>query len=168
MNAPLPFIAQALTALPRGRLLDVACGQGRHLRLALGLGFQVTGVDRDREALAACPASATRVERDVERDGLPPGRFDVVLTTFFLHRPLVAALPAALVPGGIWLMETFHVENHLQRAHPGRRVFAWEHGEAAALARAAGLTVESVDEGDHDGVFTVQLRARAPNPPRGT
>jgi len=30
-----------------GRVLDVACGQGRHLRLLASLGFAAVGVDRD-------------------------------------------------------------------------------------------------------------------------
>lgn len=35
-----------------GRVLDVACGAGRHLRFLSSLGLQVTGVDRNPEAVA--------------------------------------------------------------------------------------------------------------------
>ena len=37
---------------PRGEVLDVACGHGRHLRWFHGRGHAVVGVDRDARALA--------------------------------------------------------------------------------------------------------------------
>lgn len=160
----LPFIARSLAGLPRGDALDVACGSGRHVALLASLGFRVTGIDRDEEALRACAARApgTRlIVRDVENDGLPEGRYDVVVTTFFLYRPLIPSLRRVLRPGGTWLLETFHVENHLRFQHPRRRAFALEPGEAESLASAAGFTVVHVDEGLHEGTYTTQLVARS-------
>lgn len=164
----LPFVLTELDRLPAGRALDVACGKGRHLAALLDRGFEVMGVDRDREALAEAARRAPRATllvRDVEADGLPEdmsGTFDVVVTTFFLYRPLVPELFRALAPGGVWLLETFHVENHLRRGHPRRRAFSLEAGEARALAEESGFELVSLDEGERGDVFTARLVARRP------
>ncbi|MEW5853687.1 MAG: class I SAM-dependent methyltransferase [Myxococcota bacterium] len=166
--APLPFITTRIRTLPPGRALDVACGAGRHLEVLVAAGWETVGVDHDAQALATAARVAPQailVSRDVERDGLPDemtARFNLVLTTYFLYRPLIPELFRVLAPGGVWLLETFHVENHLRRGHPRRRAFCLEPGEAERLARHAGFSVLSVDEGEHEGVFTTQLVAKRP------
>ena len=170
MSAPLPFVAEALEGLSPGRALDLACGRGRHLALLAERGWRVTGIDRDAERLAECRAlvpDATLFADDIESEGWAPpepGTWDVVLTTFFLYRPLVPAIAAALAPGGRWLLETFHVDNHLRRGHPRRRHLCLAAGEAGRLARAAGLDVVSIDERERGTVCTVRLIARRPRP----
>jgi SAM-dependent methyltransferase len=165
---PLPFLANAAELRGPGRALDVACGRGRHLALLEARGFSVVGVDDNPEALESarqvCPG-ATLIRRDVEADGLGAelgGPFDLVLTTFFLYRPLIPELFAALKPGGSWWMETFHVENHLRAGKPRREAFCWQPGEAARLAEEAGFEVLSCEEGEHGGTWTTQLVARRP------
>lgn len=49
-----------LLALPQGaRVLDLACGQGRHAHLLAEAGFNVTGLDYSREMLRAAKARGT-------------------------------------------------------------------------------------------------------------
>jgi SAM-dependent methyltransferase len=71
-----------------GRVLDVACGQGRHLRYLRSLGFAVAGVDRDGQALAALGALKGVELRvaDIEAGPWPfaPGGFDGVVVTNYL------------------------------------------------------------------------------------
>ena len=43
----------ARSRLPIRTVLDLACGSGRHARYLQSLGLQVTGVDRDQQAIAA-------------------------------------------------------------------------------------------------------------------
>lgn len=179
MSAPLSFVIAAVEQLTASagragcpaselRALDVACGRGRHLKVLADAGWRVTGVDVDAAVLAEAALrapSAQLVAHDVEVNGLPAAAgtgFDLVLTTFFLYRPLVPALAAALAPGGHWVMETFHVENVRRRGRPRREPFALQPGEAAALAEAAGLVVEQVDEGERGDVFTTRLLAWRP------
>ena len=168
-SPPLPFVENALTRLPQSvRVLDVACGSGRHCCAAAKRGHHVVGVDVDAAALERLQAhlpQATTLRFDVEENAsLPPdlGHFDVVITTFFLFRPLIPAIAAALRPEGAWWLETFHVDNRTHHGTPRREHFALQTGEAAALAAAHGLGVHTVDEGEHNGVWTTQLIARRP------
>ena len=162
---PLAFVEQTLAQLEPGRALDVACGKGRHLGLLQAAGWEATGIDRNEEtlALAALAApGANLVSFDVEAEGLPAdlGTFDLVLTTFFLYRPLFPALAAAVAPAGHFLLETFHVENCQRRERPRREAFALQPGEARSLVEATGLRVLQTSEAERGDVFTTRLLAR--------
>lgn len=100
---------------PGSRVLDVACGEGRHARLFAGRGCAVTAVDRDpafAQALAGEP-NIDFIDADFEAGVWPLGdhRFDVIVVTNYLHRPLFSALDAALAPGGLLIYETFAAGN---------------------------------------------------------
>jgi 2-polyprenyl-3-methyl-5-hydroxy-6-metoxy-1,4-benzoquinol methylase len=69
MSDVLAFVDRCARALAPARALDVACGRGRHLALLAGLGWHVTGVDLDEQALgeaAAHAPTARLLTRDVE------------------------------------------------------------------------------------------------------
>ena len=56
--AEKPYVDEArfvheLAGAPGGKLLDVACGTGRHAVAFADLGYEVTGVDINEELLAA-------------------------------------------------------------------------------------------------------------------
>jgi 2-polyprenyl-3-methyl-5-hydroxy-6-metoxy-1,4-benzoquinol methylase len=96
------------------RVLDLACGEGRHSLAAAALGAQVTALDRDEERLAAAREAAQ--ERGLEVDwrvadleGPWPelDGFDGVLVFNYLDRARMPELKARLAPGGFLLMETF-------------------------------------------------------------
>lgn len=106
-----------LLELPSGaRLLDCACGQGRHAHLLAEAGFDVDGVDYSRELLAEARARGTgprlRYTRGDMR-ALPArwtGRFDAVLNLFtsfgfFLHPSddglAIAEMARVIKPGGL-------------------------------------------------------------------
>lgn len=97
---------------PGARLLDVACGGGRHLRHALSRGLTVTGVDRDLSRVADLLGrpEVSLIAVDLEAGApfpLAGCPFDVVVVTNYLHRPLFPALLAAVAPGGLLVHETF-------------------------------------------------------------
>ena len=113
---PSPWVIAHLPAFGGGHALDLACGGGRHSRLLLAAGFQVTALDRDLTALGtlADHPGVTAVEADLEAGGRFPlaGRtFDLVVVTNYLHRPLFGDLRAAVAPGGGLIYETFAVGN---------------------------------------------------------
>src|SRR5437899_5240804 len=115
-EAPSAWVCRwAALIRPGGRVLDVACGQGRHVRYLSSLGLAVVGVDRDGAALAALReiAGAEIHVADIEAERWPfaPGGFDGVVVTNYLHRPLFPELVGALRSGGVLICETFALGN---------------------------------------------------------
>lgn len=115
-EAPSPWVVRFAPLVSAGaHVLDVACGSGRHTRLFVERECRVTAVDRapalDR-ALASHRA-VTVVTADLERGHCPLGRerFDAIIVTNYLHRPLFPSLVSALAPGGLLLYETFAAGN---------------------------------------------------------
>jgi SAM-dependent methyltransferase len=134
---------------PGARVLDVACGSGRHLRWLAAQGHRVTGVDRDGEALQAlaalCPA-AELLQADLEAAPWPwPQRcFDAVVVTNYLHRPLFPALLAAVADGGVLLVETF-ADRQQTIGRPSRPAFLLQPGEL--WRQCAGLRGVACEDG---------------------
>ena len=96
-------------------VLDLACGGGRHARLFAARGCKVTAVDRDSAAVQAFSGAQDIdfIAADLETGVWPlcDARFDVIVVTHYLHRPLFPALEAALAPGGLLIYETFAAGN---------------------------------------------------------
>lgn len=96
---------------PRGRVLDLACGSGRHAAFLAARGHHVTAVDIDL-SLSEPNHHVPGVEwcqADLESMPWPfPGEaFQAVVVTNYLHRPLFEPLLAAISPGGLLVYETF-------------------------------------------------------------
>jgi SAM-dependent methyltransferase len=135
---------------PGGEVLDLACGQGRHARYLAGLGYRVEAVDRDRAALATLADIAGITARCSDLEGTPwpypAGRFDGIVVTNYLHRPLAPALVQALRPGGIFIYETFSAGNE-KYGRPSNPEFLlrpgellqWVSGQLQVLAFEQGL-----------------------------
>lgn len=132
---------------PRGRVLDVACGSGRHLRWLAAQGLQLTGIDRDAAALAPLAACGRTVVADIEAGAWPLAgeRFDAVLVTNYLWRPLLPTLLEALAEGGgVLIYETFE-RGHEAFGKPSNPEFLLRPGEL--LEACAGLQVVAYESG---------------------
>jgi SAM-dependent methyltransferase len=70
-----------LTGVERGRLLDLACGPGRHATAFAKAGFQVTGVDRSRFLLSKAASAQAKVEwvNEDMRTFVREGEFDLAI-----------------------------------------------------------------------------------------
>lgn len=154
--APSPWVLRFVPlARAGGHWLDMACGQGRHTLALLQRGCTVTAVDRDaaalralREAAQAAGAGERLQALDADLEGAPwplsGRRYDGVVVTNYLWRPLWPALCAALAPGGVLLYETFALGQHTI-GRPARPEFLLQPGEL--LLRCAGLRVVAYEDG---------------------
>lgn len=146
-TAPSPWIVRwAHLIRPGGTVLDVACGSGRHLRWLAARGFRVTGVDRDAQAVAGLQGSGEVVVADLENGPWPLAgrRFDAVVVTNYLWRPLAPTLIGALADGGAYLHETF-ADGNAAYGRPSRPEFLLRRGELLQLA--AGLRTVAFEDG---------------------
>src|SRR6185436_1888709 len=57
---PAQFLQEQLPLLPKGTILDLAAGRGRHALYLASLGYAVEACDRDQQALDAMAAEANR------------------------------------------------------------------------------------------------------------
>ena len=109
---PLPFVVDALSDAAPGTALDIACGTGRHSIWLAERGWRVTAIDGSEVAIAQLREKAPGVEAvvaDIEVAGFGvEGRYDVVLDTFFLHRPLFPMIRRVVRPGGLAVL-AFHL-----------------------------------------------------------
>jgi SAM-dependent methyltransferase len=100
---------------PGSELLDVACGHGRHTRLARSLGLRVTAVDLDTRGVAdlASDAGVRVVTCDLESGPWPfaADAFGAIIVANYLHRPHFPHLAASLAPDGVLLFDTFATGN---------------------------------------------------------
>lgn len=148
---PSAWVQRWSGLVPAGaRVLDVACGAGRHVRWFAGRGARVTALDRDGQALAplrvAANPSIEVIAADIENAPWPlPGRrFDAVVVTNYLWRALLPTLVASVDDGGLLIYETFARGNETvgRPAHPD---FLLEPGEL--LAAVTGLRVIAFEDG---------------------
>ncbi|MEP6873553.1 MAG: class I SAM-dependent methyltransferase [Burkholderiales bacterium] len=133
--------------VPRGaRVLDVACGTGRHVRWFAARGCSVTGVDRDAAATAPLTGIAEIMHADIEGAPWPFAArvFDAVVVTNYLWRPRLAEIVANVGPGGVLFYETFAAGNETV-GKPSNPNFLLAPGEL--LTAAAGLRVVAFEDG---------------------
>lgn len=96
---------------PRSTVLDLACGSGRHAHYLAGKGHKVTALDKSPEALSKISSSIGihTHEFDLELDSWPYSerKFDAIVVTNYLYRPIFQNIVDALSPSGILIYETF-------------------------------------------------------------
>jgi SAM-dependent methyltransferase len=144
--APSPWIVRHAHLVPPGaRVLDLACGFGRHARLFAQRGAHVLAVDRDGEALAtiADVAGVETRELDLEASGWPFAgeRFDAIVVTNYLHRPALPQIVAGIADDGALLYETFARGNEAY-GRPSNPDFLLEPGELLTVVGSRLTVVE--------------------------
>lgn len=114
------------------------------------MGHAVHAVDRDPAALASLRAidGVTAVDADLEAGAWPFAgrRFDGIVVTHYLWRPLFPHLVAALAEGGILIYETFGVGNE-SFGKPSNSHFLLRPGELLEVAQVAGLATVAFETG---------------------
>ena len=168
--APSPWVRRWSALVPAdARVLDVACGSGRHVRWFASRGAHVTALDHDAQAMAPLRMlSGHPVEvfvADIEAAPWPLAgrRFDAVVVTNYLWRALLPTLVASVGDGGLLIYETFASGNEslgkpsnpdfllqpaeLLHAVQGLRVIAFEDGFAADAPPRFVQRIAAVREG---------------------
>ncbi|WNV87030.1 class I SAM-dependent methyltransferase [Umezawaea sp. Da 62-37] len=129
---------------PPARVLEVGCGRGALAAALAGLGYRVTGVDRDAGMVAAAGERGVPVIHADVHD--ISGEYDVVLFTRSLHHAedldgVLAHAATLLAPGGRIVIEEFAWERvDRDGAH-------FLHDNRAVLV-AAGLLDAELPAGD--------------------
>lgn len=115
------FVVQALGLKPGARMLDLACGHGRHCLELARRGCRVTGIDLSEPALEIARQSATHEGLDVDfvhgdMRVIPfQDEFEAVINMYtsfgFLEseaedEKVLAGVAGALRPGGRFLIDT--------------------------------------------------------------
>jgi len=145
------WVARFAPLLPAGaRVLDLACGGGRHARYLAARGCLVEAVDRDAEALLGLSGAPGIVVRHADLESGPwpyaGASFDAVLVTNYLYRPLLPLIAASLAPRGLLLYETF-AQGNGSYGRPSNPDFLLAPGELLEVARAAQLRVVAYEDG---------------------
>jgi SAM-dependent methyltransferase len=135
-----------------GRLLDVACGTGRHAEAFAAKGFRVTGVDYNAELVAVARARAPSITfllQDMRRLDTEGG-FDAVTTLFdSIGYPIadegvleaLRSIRAQLRPDGILVAEFLNAPALRGEAAPVR-VRRWKTPDGRTLVRISETSVD--------------------------
>lgn len=151
-SEPSPWVSRWIGEIsPGGRILDIACGRGRHMRLALSLGYMATGIDRDISAVAdlAHDVRAEVTQSDLENGdpfALAGRTFDGVIVTNYLHRPLLPAIIGCLDPAGVLIYETFAAGTNKRGQGPSNPAFLLRPNELITMV-APHLTIIAFEHG---------------------
>ena len=149
---------------PGGRVLDVACGNGRHARYFAGRGHPVEAVDHEAgktAALAAVPGITAR-RADIEGGPWPYGgqHFAGIVVVNYLHRTLFPHLLAGLAPEGVLIYETFAAGNE-RYGRPSNPAHLLKPGELleAVRGRLRVLAYEDLRVSDPRPAFVQRICA---------
>lgn len=138
---PDSWVQKYASFIPVGPVLDLACGNGRHGRYFLDLGYPVTFIDKDTSGIddLSTHNNAELMSYDLENSYLEShnlensylksnnlkisapernapwpfkeNQFSGIIVTNYLHRPLFFHLKTTVKPGGIIIYKTFSVGN---------------------------------------------------------
>lgn len=153
MTEPSPWVVRFARRIREGgTVLDVAAGGGRHARPLRAFGFRVVAVDIDVSRMTdlAEDDGVELVAADLESGSWPlqGRRFDGIVVTNYLHRPLLPVLADSLVPSGLLIYETFGVGNG-KYGRPSNPDYLLREGELLdAFSELAVIAYEHVHEVD--------------------
>jgi tellurite methyltransferase len=115
---PARFLVENIELLPKGRVFDVAMGEGRNAVYLAKMGFEVEGVDISAEAvnmaLELARKSGVNLKArlaDLESNyRIRKNSYDVIICFKYLQRSLIQQMKDGLRTGGMVVYETFIVD----------------------------------------------------------
>ena len=140
---PAQFLAENVGLLPKGRVLDVAMGNGRNAIYLAKAGFEVVGVDMSAEAVntaleASREAGVTIEARIADLEShyqIEKGAYDVIICFNYLQRSLIPQIRDGLRPGGMVVYETFIIDQAHLFGRPHNPDYLLKHNELLDMFR---------------------------------
>ena len=90
-SSPSPFVAEWADRVPRGRALDLACGNGRNALYLAEIGFDVDAIDIAEPALKLAQdaarergVSVNTIVADLDDHSLPVETYDLITICFYM------------------------------------------------------------------------------------
>lgn len=173
---PNALLVETVKGLKPGTALDADMGEGRNAIYLAQQGWQITGVDVAEKALAYAQARAgklgvkiTTEVADMAKYDWGTNKWDLIVLSYAGGRDYAARVQKALKPGGIVVLEAFHMEatQKIQVVGGDYRVF-FNTDELKKLYGNVGLKIIRYEEPIGTADFTkqqlrlVQLVARKP------
>lgn len=144
-----PWVRRFAPVIPKdGRVLDLACGAGRHTTLLAALGHQILAVDRDISLVEPLQSNSIQIQAlDLEGSDWPllNQQFSTIVVTNYLYRPFLVELPKMLTEGGVLIYETF-ADGNAEFGKPSNPNFLLKPGELLDLAQHSGLKVIAYED----------------------
>lgn len=179
---PNTFLAEAAAHIPPGEVLCIAAGEGRNAVFLAEQGYRVTAVDASAVGLEKTRALAAErgvevatVAADLAGFSLGEGRWSGIVGIFAhlpppVRRPLHAAVPAALRPGGVVIMEAYSPAQlaHKTGGPPALPMLYTLDELVGDMAGLSWLRAEAVERDIQEGRYhrgrsaTVQLIGQRP------
>ena len=139
---PAQFLVENMGLLPKGRVLDVAMGNGRNAIYLAKAGFEVEGVDMSPEAVNMALESSREASvtiraqiADMESNyQIEKGAYDVIICFNYLQRSLIPQIKDGLHPEGMVVYETFIVDQ-VQFGKPKNPDYLLKHNELLDMFR---------------------------------
>ena len=144
-ETPATLLVRAVSHLPAGRALDLACGAGRNALWLASQGWDVVAIDGATEAIRIVRERNAAIDArviDLENAGplsFDDESFDLVAILYYLHRPLFAEAKRVVKRGGkvvcaVKMTGTYRVEpGELTRYFEDFEVLRWSEGEIAEI-----------------------------------
>lgn len=151
LEEPSPWVIKHLPLIQKGgRVLDLACGSGRHAIWIAQQGYQVDALDRDVQAVSGMVDvdNINIIVQNLEAgDGLQRNQqYDGIIVSRYLHRPLLPMLPEILNLGGVLIYETFMAGNE-RFGKPSNPNFLLHHNELLMLYSPM-LSIYAFEQGE--------------------
>jgi len=164
---PIPFLVDNVHLLPKGKVLDIAMGEGRNGVYLATQGFEVLGLDISAKGLEKAHKLAakhnTTIETkvvDLETFKLQPNSYDVILCSYYMQRDLFKQFQSALKPGGMIVVETYNVD-YLKYARFSKK---WALATNELLDIFKGLRVIRYQDYDDGKEAYSSIIAQKPSP----
>ena len=116
-KGPSKLLIELFHLLPRGKALDVACGEGRNAIFLAKNGYDVDAIDisgvaveRGRSTAEQDNVKVNFMQADLENYQIPEETYNVIINFNYLQRTLAPTIKRGLKRGGVLIFETFTLE----------------------------------------------------------